>query len=127
MVHLSPPWQPWQLAASNSDLPPATAVASRLEGRRGGRMVLIYAVMSLQSSSWPVKPLKLSGASVFDDADSDEPLRPACPRPLMSMRSAAAGGVDSVLTMAPTPPETPRVLFSKSEISSKMAVQLKMR
>ena len=43
------------------------------------------------------------------------------------MRSVAAGGVLFVWTMAPTPPEMPRVLPSKSEISSTIAVQLKMR
>src|SRR4051812_8473778 len=109
MVHLSPPWQPWQLPASKRDLPVDTLAASRLLGRRGARMVFTYAVISLQSSSWPLKPLKLSGMSVFDEAASEEPLSPAWPSAAMSMRSVLVGGVLTVLTIAPTPPETPRV------------------
>ena len=127
MVHLSPPWQPWQLPALNSCLPLATLAASRFAGRRGERMWRTYSVMAAQSSRAPAKPAKLSGTSLPDDAASAEPPRLAWPSLAMSMRSPLAGGVDTLETMAPTPPETPRVLSSKSAISSKMAVQLKMR
>jgi hypothetical protein len=40
---------------------------------------------------------------------------------------AIGSGVLATETSAPTPPGMPRVLFSKSAISSKIAVQLKMR
>jgi hypothetical protein len=43
------------------------------------------------------------------------------------MRSLVCGGVLTVETIAPTPPEMSRVLPSKSATLSKMPVQLKMR
>jgi hypothetical protein len=56
---------------------------------------------------------------------SAEPFRPACPSAAMSMRFCVSSA--GSLTIAPTPPETPRVFSSKSVTLSKMPVQLKMR
>ena len=46
---------------------------------------------------------------------------------LISMRSDVAGGTLLAPTIAPTPPETPRVLSSKSATSSNIAVQFRTR
>src|SRR5262249_41520918 len=121
-------WQPWQAPSlAKSWRPAATLAGSRPVTPRGERMVCMYALMAPQSPSLPAaaRPSGLAGSAAF----CAEPLRPAllAVAAWMSMRSAVAGGVDVACTMAPTPPETPRVLSSKSATSSKMPVQLKMR
>ena len=91
-------------------------------------MVLMYSSISSQSLSRPGPYAAVSPANPpvlpMSLTPLTEPtlkafcglptLKPALARPRKSMRSAATGGVLFALTIAPTPPATPRVLSSKS-------------
>src|ERR1700733_14887825 len=143
MVHLGPLWHPMQLPwpLPKSAAPAVTSAATRLVGARGDRTVAIQLAMSDQF----VGSAPCAAMAVLD------PWSPCCVGVWLSVliRSDVAGvhvndlgshtplehtvwsvtehAVLATDTIAPTPPEMPRTLPSKSAISSLMALQLRMR
>ena len=138
MVHFGPPWQPMHAPSfAKRFAPAATFAGSSPVAPRGERIVWTNRVMAAQfvSTLGAVSASGLAGSA----ASAAEPFRPPLPFPFAhvgftpvahpvrtSIRSPVAGGVLFAETIAPTPPEMPRVLASKSASSSLIPVQLRI-
>src|SRR5262249_11781774 len=118
-----PPWHLAQPPSMNSWRPRAIALESPSLEAWTGLIVLTNALMSSQSL-WPHAAATGSSARSLFDAPGGALSVTGVTASLSSWPQSATF---AAVVIAPRPPETPRVLASKSWISSLTPVQLNMR